>query len=293
MAELGVVAPRAGVPGRPGCRGGRGAAGRGADDEPGLSVVTRGWWQLLPGNLIHRLPGAGGAMPRAVPTAAVRAGTVPTGAVRVSSGSGLAVTRVGVVIPAHDEEALLPACLAALGAAAARAGVPVSVVVVLDTCADGSLAAVRAADPAPFGRLEHRVPGTQCRCRARGGLPDLIGARDPAGLWLATTDADSTVPPDWIVRQLAHARLGARAVIGTVQVADWSQHPPHAEPRSRARYRARDGHRHVHGADMSMAASADLAAAGGFPAVAAEEDVAMIGRLAALGEPSCGQRISP
>ena len=207
------------------------------------------------------------------------------GAAPVTAVTGLAVTRVGVVIPAHDEEALLPACLTALGAAAARAGVPVSVVVVLDACTDGTLAAVRAADPAPFDRLEHIA----CQARRVGAARDagsryLIGAHDPAGLWLATTDADSVVPPDWIVRQLAHVRLGARAVIGTVQVADWSQHPPHVEPRYRRLYRARDGHRHVHGANMSMAASTYLAA-GGFPAVAAEEDVAMIARLATLCEP--------
>ena len=220
-----------------------------------------------------------------VPAGAARAGAGAMGDGRAGAGCGLAVTRVGVVIPAHDEEVLLPACLAALGVAAARAGVPVSVVVVLDACTDGTLAAVRAADPAPFGRLEH----VACQARSVGaareaGCRHLIGAGDPAGLWLATTDADSTVPPDWIVRQLAHASLGARAVIGTVQVADWSQHPPHTGPRYRRRYRARDGHRHVHGANMSMAASAYLAA-GGFPAVAAEEDVAMIGRLAARGEP--------
>jgi hypothetical protein len=212
-------------------------------------------------------------------------GLVTTGTGPVHTGSGLAVTRVGVVIPAHDEEVLLPACLSALGAAAALAGVPVSVVVVLDACTDGTLAAVRRADPAPFGQLEHIA----CQARSVGAARDagsrhLIAAHGPAGLWLATTDADSTVPPDWIVRQLAHARLGARAVIGTVQVADWSQHPPHVEPRYRRLYRARNGHRHVHGANMSMAATAYLAA-GGFPAVATEEDVAMSQRLAALCEP--------
>jgi glycosyltransferase involved in cell wall biosynthesis len=196
------------------------------------------------------------------------------------------VTRVGVVIPAHDEEALLPACMSALAAAAARASVPVSVVVVLDACTDGTLAAVRCADPGPFGRLEH-IACQACSVGAarEAGCRHLIGAHDPAGLWLATTDADSTVPPDWIIRQLAHAKLGARAVIGTIQVAGWSQHPPHAEPRYGTLYRARDGHRHVHGANMSMAASAYLAA-GGFPASAAEEDVAMIARLTALGEPA-------
>jgi glycosyltransferase involved in cell wall biosynthesis len=202
----------------------------------------------------------------------------------VLTADRLIVTRVGVVVPAHNEEALLPACLAALGAAAARAPVPVSVVVVLDSCTDGTLEAVRRADPSSFDRL---LP---IACRPRGvgaaraaGSQYLIGTRDPAGLWLATTDADSVVPSDWIVRQLGHASLGARAVIGTVQVADWSQHPPHVEPRYRLRYRARDGHRHVHGANMSMAATAYLAA-GGFPAVRADEDVAMTRRLVRTGE---------
>jgi hypothetical protein len=213
------------------------------------------------------------------------AGVVSPGPPPVAGRSAPAVTRVGVVIPAHDEEALLPACLSALGAAAARAGVPVCVVVVLDACSDGTLEAVRRADRGPFDRLEHIA----CQARSVGAARDagsrhLIGRYGPAGLWLATTDADSTVPPDWIARQLAHARLGARAVIGTVRVTDWSQHPPQIGPRYRGLYRARAGHRHVHGANMSMAAAAYLAA-GGFPAVTADEDVAMIERLGALREP--------
>ncbi len=196
-----------------------------------------------------------------------------------------AISRVGVVIPAHNEEALLPSCIAALGAAAARADVPVSAVIVLDACTDGSLQVVRAADPGPFDRLEHIA----CEVRSVGAARDagsrhLVGRHGAAELWLATTDADSTVPPDWILRQLAHARLGARAVIGTVHVADWSQHPPQIEPRYRTRYNARDDHRHVHGANMSMAAAAYLAA-GGFPALASAEDVAIIERLAAASEP--------
>jgi glycosyltransferase involved in cell wall biosynthesis len=47
------------------------------------------------------------------------------------------VNRVGVVVPAHDERDLLPACLAALAVAAARvAPVPVEVIVVADACTD-------------------------------------------------------------------------------------------------------------------------------------------------------------
>ncbi len=212
----------------------------------------------------------------------VRRAAVPAAA---GAGLGPAISRVGVVIPAHNEELLLPACIEALGTAAARAEVPVSAVVVLDSCTDRSRQAVRDGDPAPFERLECISGQLRSVGAARdAGSRYLIGRHDPAGLWLATTDADSTVPADWIVRQLAHARLGARAVIGTVHVADWSRHPAHVGPHYRTRYDARDGHRHVHGANMSMAATAYLAA-GGFPALATAEDAAIIERLCAASEP--------
>lgn len=48
---------------------------------------------------------------------------------------------IGVVVPAHNEQACLDACLLALRAAAAHPalhGEPVHIVVVLDTCSDGS-----------------------------------------------------------------------------------------------------------------------------------------------------------
>ena len=52
------------------------------------------------------------------------------------------VTRVpewiGIVVPAHNEEDLLGACVAALDEAAARVDVPVHLVVALDACVDGT-----------------------------------------------------------------------------------------------------------------------------------------------------------
>src|SRR5581483_3995419 len=55
------------------------------------------------------------------------------------------IERVGVVVPARDEEERLPACLAAIGKAAAQiAGLPLLVVVVLDRCRDRSRMVVDA-----------------------------------------------------------------------------------------------------------------------------------------------------
>jgi glycosyltransferase involved in cell wall biosynthesis len=50
------------------------------------------------------------------------------------------VEAVGVVVPAHDEETLLPACLAALRDAASALRLPVHVVVVADACTDQTAA---------------------------------------------------------------------------------------------------------------------------------------------------------
>lgn len=197
------------------------------------------------------------------------------------------VTALGVVVPARDEERLLPACLDALTVAADRVqdvcGTTVDLLVVLDRCLDGS-AGIVAARPR-FRSLALDV-GTVGLARA-AGLTDVVsrhGSLDPEldqdrlGLWLATTDADSTVPPDWLVRQVELARAGADVVLGTVDVDDWSEHPPHVEQCWRRSYDPRDGHPHVHGANVGLRAEVYLAV-GGFPGLALDEDVSMVSRL--------------
>ena len=63
------------------------------------------------------------------------------------SGRPGAIAAAGVVVPAHDEEALLPACLAALRRAAGALHVPVHLLVVADACTDGTAAVARAGEP--------------------------------------------------------------------------------------------------------------------------------------------------
>jgi glycosyltransferase involved in cell wall biosynthesis len=74
------------------------------------------------------------------------------------------VEAVGVVVPAHDEETLLSACLAALRDAASALRLPVHVVVVADACTDQTAAVagatgarvigIRLAGWAPLGPRE-------------------------------------------------------------------------------------------------------------------------------------------
>ena len=50
------------------------------------------------------------------------------------------IEAVGVVVPAHNEETLLPACLMALRRAVNAVGIPVQLLVVADTCTDQTAA---------------------------------------------------------------------------------------------------------------------------------------------------------
>jgi glycosyltransferase involved in cell wall biosynthesis len=186
--------------------------------------------------------------------------------------------RVGVIVPAQNEEMLLPACLDAIEVAVRQVDVPALVVVVLDACTDNSLAVAQARPWVTPIRIAARSVGV---ARATGAAAALRWARDESydDVWLATTDADSAVPPHWLSAQLALADQGWEAVIGTVRVDDWSEHPSQVQPRWANGYHAVEHHPHVHGANLGFTATAYVES-GGWAAVATNEDVAMVRSLA-------------
>ena len=184
---------------------------------------------------------------------------------------------IGVVIPAHNECERLGATLAAVWVAARHeslCGEPVGVIVVLDSCTDGS---ERIAEQHRVARLALDVRNVGI-ARARGAeLCIEAGAR-----WLAFTDADTVVAPDWLAMQLAE---NADAVCGCVSVDDWSVLGAEGERASAhfdSRYTHADNHRHVHGANLGVAAEA-YRRAGGFAPLACSEDVALVEALEASG----------
>lgn len=181
-----------------------------------------------------------------------------------------------MVVPAHDEQALLGACLASLRVAAqhpALREVEVHLVTVLDACSDDS------GELAP-GAVE--VSARNVGVARAAGFAAVLAreAGRPLGeLWLATTDADSTVPPDWLALQLDLVDQGAEVVAGTVRVDDWSQQPLAARARFARSYGVpASGHLHVHGANRGLSASAYVEA-GGVPPVALAEDQALVDAL--------------
>jgi glycosyltransferase involved in cell wall biosynthesis len=192
------------------------------------------------------------------------------------------IREVGIVVPAHDEEELLPACVAALRRAVARIPcLPVRLIVVADSCQDRTADRARQAGATTI-TLHARNVGA---ARAAGMAAVLRGAAPahPSATWLATTDADTLVAPDWLARQLRYADQGWQAVTGTVTVTDWSGHPPRTPVAFAERYQHGAGsHPHVHGANLGVNAQAYLDV-GGFPPLRTGEDHALVSRLAAAG----------
>lgn len=199
----------------------------------------------------------------------------------MTAGAGV-IEAAGVVVPAHDEEELLPACLVALRYAAAAISIPVYIMVVADTCADRTAATARACGAAVISIGARNVGAA--RAAGMTGLLRLMAGHDAAATWLATTDADTIVPAGWLRRQLEYAAAGWDVVLGTVTVSDWDGHPPHVPDAFERRYAFGAGpHPHVHGANLGIRASAYLAA-GGFPPLRTAEDHAL---LAAATEAGC------
>ncbi|MCA1223349.1 glycosyltransferase [Streptomyces sp. 8L] len=194
-----------------------------------------------------------------------------------------------VIVPAHDEAASLAAAVHSVRAAARHpgvAGTPVLVVVVADACTDGTVAVAEDAG-ALVVRVAYRNVGRARASGAEAALRRLAAYGE--GLWLATTDADSVVPPRWLAHQLRHARQGWECVVGTVRLAPHPLLSPATAARHDAHYfaerppgRGAWHHPHVHGANLGVAAGPYLAA-GGFPPLAHSEDSALVAALERSG----------
>lgn len=191
-----------------------------------------------------------------------------------------------VVIPAHDEAKKLPGCLKAVVTAAACAAVPVSTVVVLDACSDesASLAGRFGAD-VHFVEVDARNVGAARAAGFSHSRSHCVAAvADPSRTWYATTDADSQVDADWLIRQM---RADADMVLGVVRVTNWRQFSAASVRRYLADYRATSrrhggGHGHVHGANMGFRADAYWES-GGFAPLASGEDVDLVRRFEQQG----------
>ncbi|MGE0066157.1 MAG: glucosyl-3-phosphoglycerate synthase [Solirubrobacterales bacterium] len=206
--------------------------------------------------------------------------------------------RVAVVVPAHNEEERIGACLDALAVQRGVTPDAYEVIVVLDACEDGTAAAVAAAvERWPRLRLATIAsPGRGVGSARAGGLDVACARLESVGAergLLASTDADSRVAPDWIARQLAALAAGAEAVGGEIELdpGEAGLLPPAviaqrerdlAERTRAAAARGPAAHPHFSGASLGVTPLA-YRRAGGMRALAALEDQELEDRLAAVG----------
>lgn len=133
---------------------------------------------------------------------------------------------VAIAIPARNEAERIVPCLAGLAAQAGAENESIAVVVLLNNCTDGTLAAIAARSPElPFPVLAASVElpagfanAGWARRLAMEQAADLLGND---GL-LLTTDADSVAFPDWTAQNRREFG-GAVDVVAGYVTADWSE----------------------------------------------------------------------
>jgi glycosyltransferase involved in cell wall biosynthesis len=198
-----------------------------------------------------------------------------------------------VVVPARDEQETIGACLRAL-AAQTIGRQRFETIVVLDGCRDDTAAVVASTAAASGLRLSTLTgPGRGAGAARRLGMDAaaerLFERGRPDGL-IICTDADSRPAADWLERQLAHARDGARAIAGFIELDPIEcRRLPEPVLRRRDRdaamrlRRVRDrepeaDHHHFAGASLAVTAAV-YRTVGGLEPLEALEDAAFADRL--------------
>lgn len=150
--------------------------------------------------------------------------------------------KIGIVIPAHNEEQHLSACLQSIQQAIQHTGhEQVEILVVLDSCTDQSRSVVES----------HQVNWIECNFACVGKARDL-GIRqliDQGVIWVACTDADTIVDSDWILCQMLHQPTDA--ICGVVTLDDLSHLSVQQQQKYLAHYQDSMDHQHIHGANLS------------------------------------------
>ena len=175
-------------------------------------------------------------------------------------------TKIGICVPAHNEQAYSNACLNHLYVAVNNTPLPVITLVVLDTCTDATKMIVTARNIQPV----------ECQSKQVGIVRHLGVLRliEMGCDWIACTDADTVVASDWLSKQLTllSQRPDTDMICGGVKLMGDSTI---TEPRLSVLEKTllpTVSDKIVYGANLSFSANAYLTA-GGFKAVSFHEDV--------------------
>ena len=199
---------------------------------------------------------------------------------------------VGVVIPVHNEEQRLLPALESVGRAidsCVEGRCSKAIAVVLDRCTDRSshIASDWRHRVLRANRDRHieiiEIDAGNVGSARREGCRALLHrwTDDPMErIWLATTDADSQVPANWLSEQLHVRREGGQVWIGAVSVRNWSDRTPGTAEAWLRQYE--DEALPIHGANFGIDAATYLEA-GGFEDLPTGEDRNLFEKAVALG----------
>ena len=193
---------------------------------------------------------------------------------------------IGVVIPARNEESLLPRCLHSVLAAKAAVGASATVdIVVISDSSDDRTAEIASRILQSSGKVAVTDAGAVGVARRAATMVALERYKGPLNkCWLANTDADCIVPDNWLAQQVELADKGIEAIAGTVAVDTFEEHAPWVRHRFEASYliQPNGSHKHVHGANLGVRADAYLRA-GGWSDLSTAEDHDLWRRLSLVG----------
>ena len=200
----------------------------------------------------------------------------------------MSLSHIVVLVPARNEEELLPRCLRSIlkACAALPPDITYDIIVAVDSSTDNTRAIAERLLHG-HGTVVETDAGNVGTARIQAAEMALLRYDGPLDLcWIANTDADCIVPQDWLLDQLAIAESGFAAVAGTVDVDSYAEHEPGVEYLFRTTYTIHaDGtHPHVHGANLGLRADAYLRA-GGWAGLATAEDHDLWQRLHETGTP--------
>lgn len=215
-----------------------------------------------------------------------------------------------VAVPARDEADRLEGCLTSISAAldvAASAGMLGDRVVAVGAhrCGDDTVAVARSTFASLRSHImradTNRPPTTRSRTLVwTWDQPARVGevrsrlvrhameatGLDPATTWLFSTDADTQVPPSWIVDGLILAqRAGAMMIVGLVDLDVATIDPRVANAHDqliRRGIRPDGSHEHVYAANLAVRLDVFLKV-GGFPAVQHGEEHALLAAVTSAG----------
>ncbi|UZD62701.1 glycosyltransferase [Brevibacterium sp. JSBI002] len=195
------------------------------------------------------------------------------------------ITRLGVIIPAHNEEEDILGCLESVQRSrsfAVERGIDCRfrVLVVADACTDATEGIVE-----DFAARHHDVFVLATSFQSVGRARDFgwrhfmrteksTTEQDSDSAWIAFTDADSRVPEHWITTHLELAATGVDCLVGTV-----APRPETASTELIAAWHANhellENHPYIFGANMGLRAGV-LEAMGGVPPLVCGEDEAIV-----------------